>query len=174
MKDGIQIKGIKIDPKLDLYFEREVDVPPHLVWDAWTKPEHIVHWFTPVPWKTIEARIDLKPGGEFTTVMQSPEGEKFPNSGCFLEIVPNQKLVWTAALLPGYRPQPKAENGAELLFSAMILLEPIGKNGTKYIAIAIHQNEAGKVQHEQMGFEQGWSAALAQLVEYMKTGKSFG
>jgi uncharacterized protein YndB with AHSA1/START domain len=151
-----------------------VDVPPNLVWDAWTKPEHIVHWFTPVPWKTIEARCDLKPGGEFYTVMQSPEGEKFPNAGCYLEVIENKKLVWTSALKPGFRPTPNAENGADnMLFTAMIFLEPSGK-GTKYTAIAIHSKEKDKKTHEDMGFEHGWGAALAQLVEYMKTGKSFG
>jgi uncharacterized protein YndB with AHSA1/START domain len=54
----MEIQGIKIDPKLDLVLEREVDVKPELVWEAWTQPKHIIHWFTPVPWKTIEARIE--------------------------------------------------------------------------------------------------------------------
>ena len=42
----------KPDPKLDLVLERVVDVPRELVWAAWTKPEHIVKWFTPAPWTT--------------------------------------------------------------------------------------------------------------------------
>ncbi len=167
-----EIQGIKIDPNLDLVLEREVDVKPELVWEAWTQPKHIVHWFTPVPWKTIEARIDLKPGGEFFTVMQSPEGQKFPNVGCFLEIVPNRKLVWTDALSPGFRPVPKPESGAGMLFTATLLLEPTAK-GTKYIAIAKHSNETDRNNHEKMGFTSGWGTVLDQLVEYMKTGKKF-
>src|SRR5690606_34934894 len=110
---------------------------------------------------------------EFTTVMQSPEGEKFPNTGCFLEVVPNQKLVWTDALLPGYRPVQKPESGAGMLFSATLLLEATAK-GTKYTAIAMHSNEVDRANHEKMGFQDGWGKALEQLVEYMKTGKSFG
>ena len=43
--------GYAINPELDLVLEREVDVPPHLVWAAWTDPKHIVHWFTPAPWR---------------------------------------------------------------------------------------------------------------------------
>ena len=38
------------DPNLDLILERVVDVSPELVWAAWTKPEHIKKWFTPIPW----------------------------------------------------------------------------------------------------------------------------
>ena len=50
-------------PGLDLILERVVDVPRELVWRAWTTPEHLMKWFTPVPWKTIACEIDLRPGG---------------------------------------------------------------------------------------------------------------
>jgi uncharacterized protein YndB with AHSA1/START domain len=92
------------DPRLDLLLERVVDVPPDLVWAAWTVPAHVKKWFTPAPWKTVECEIDLRPGGIFRTVMRSPEGQDITNLGCFLEIVANRKLVWTVALGPGYRP----------------------------------------------------------------------
>ena len=55
----------KIDPKLDLVLERVVDVPPELVWRAWTEPKHLMPWFTPAPWKTVDCEIDLRPGGIF-------------------------------------------------------------------------------------------------------------
>ena len=38
-----------LDPRLDLKLERFVDVPRRLVWEAWTTPEHIKHWFVPRP-----------------------------------------------------------------------------------------------------------------------------
>jgi uncharacterized protein YndB with AHSA1/START domain len=34
---------------LDLTFERIVDVPPQLVWRAWTEPEFMTQWFCPLP-----------------------------------------------------------------------------------------------------------------------------
>lgn len=71
----------QLDPLLDLVLERVVDVPPELVWAAWTTPEHVTHWFTPAPWKTVTCEIDLRPGGMFRTVMRSPEGQDFPNVG---------------------------------------------------------------------------------------------
>jgi len=93
----------------DLIMERTVDAPRELVWDAWTRPELLKQWFTPAPWKTLDAEIDLRPGGAFRTVMQSPEGQEFPNSNSFLEVVRHERLVWTSALQPGWRPAPKAE-----------------------------------------------------------------
>jgi len=54
----------KPDPALDLVLERFIEVPPELVWEAWTKPEHISQWFTPKPWIVAECEIDLRPGGK--------------------------------------------------------------------------------------------------------------
>lgn len=157
----------KIDPKLDLVLERVVDVKPELVWKAWTQPEQIKKWFTPAPWKTIDCEIDLRPGGMFRTTMQSPEGQNFPNLGCFLEIVENRKLVWTGALLPGYRPAQDPTTKAGFFFTAIILIEPHG-TGSKYTAIVIHKDEAGCETHKKMGFHEGWGKALDQLVALAK------
>src|SRR5262249_41291314 len=92
---------IKPDPKLDLVLERVIDVPRELVWTAWTTPKHLLPWFCPKPWTTIDCEIDLRPGGIFRSVMRSPEGKEFPNVGCYLEVVPHERLIWTDALLPG-------------------------------------------------------------------------
>ena len=152
----------KPHPDLDLVLERVVDVRPELVWQAWTRPEHIKRWFTPAPWKTVECEIDLRPGGRFYTVMRSPEGSDHPGEGCYLEIVENRKLVWTDCLLPGYRP------GLKPFMTAMILLEPSGK-GTRYTAVAMHSSREGLESHAAMGFHQGWGKALEQLVELVKS-----
>ncbi len=156
-----QAAGMKIDPKLDLVLERVIDVPRELVWKAWTTPEHVVKWFTPKPWRTTDCEIDLRPGGIFRTTMLSPEGQSFPNVGCYLEVVPNERLVWTDALLPGYRPSEKP------FFTAILSLKSEG-SGTRYTAIAVHRDEAGRKQHEEMGFHDGWGTVLDQLVDYIK------
>jgi uncharacterized protein YndB with AHSA1/START domain len=107
----------------------------------------------------------------FRTVMRSPEGQEFPNVGCYLEIVPNDKLVWTNALLPGYRPSPPpADNAAPcdaFFFTAILLLER-HHEGTRYTALVVHKDETGRKQHEAMGFHEGWGKALDHIVAYMK------
>ncbi len=152
---------VDIDPTLDLVLERDIDVPTELVWKAWTQPEHVKKWFAPAPWTISECEIDLKPGGRFYTVMQSPEGQAFPNVGCYLEIVPNERLVFTDALAPGYRPS------GQPFFTAIVTLEPTA-TGTKYTAIAKHRDEAGRQQHEDMGFLEGWGLCLDQLIALVK------
>jgi len=150
------------DPRLDLVLERVIEVPRELVWAAWTKPEHLSKWFTPAPWTVADCEIDLRPGGIFRTIMRSPEGKDFPITGCYLEVVSLERLVWTDALLPGYRPS------AEPFFTAVVTLEPRGK-GSRYTAMALHRDEAGRKRHEEMGFHDGWGKALDQLVAHART-----
>lgn len=145
------------DTPHELVLTRTVDVSPTKLWQGWTTPELLKRWFAPAPWSVAECDIDLRPGGRFRTVMRSPEGEEFPGDGCILEVVENRKLVWTDALLPGYRPAP------EPFFTAIITFEPDG-SGTRYTARALHKDEAGRKAHEDMGFHEGWGKALDQLV----------
>ena len=72
--------------------------------------------------------------------------------------------MFTDALLPGWRPA----DGARLGFTAIIALEALGSR-TRYTATALHRNEAGRKQHEGMGFHDGWGKALDQLVAHAKT-----
>lgn len=157
------------DPKLDLVFERYVDVPRELVWQAWTQPDLLKQWFCPKPWQTIDCEIDLRPGGVFRTEMRGPEGEQFTNLGCYLEVIENEKLVWTNALQAGFRPATDvASQGCGVgPFAAVITLKTTGK-GTQYKVIAMHADEANRKHHYEMGFEEGWGKAFEQLVELMR------
>ncbi len=161
------------DANLDLSFSRVVDVPRALVWRAWTEPALLKHWFCPLPWKTIDCEIDLRPGGMFRTTMQSPEGQEFPGTGCYLAVVPQRRLVWTNALLPGFRPargaQVPGQQDQGFVFTAMVEFADAGP-GTRYSATVVHADEDGRKRHEAMGFESAWGAALDQLVALVKTG----
>lgn len=154
----------KHDPKLDLVLEREIDVPVSLVWKVWTTPEHLKHWFCPKPWQTTQCAIDLRPGGLFTSVMRGPEGQEFTNSGCYLEIVENERFVFTDTLLAGFRPSPNP------FFTAVLDLAPLGPERTRYVATAIHGNEDARKKHEEMGFYDGWGTVVTQMVAYIKAG----
>jgi len=159
------------DPKLDLAIERIVDAPRSLIWRAWTEPEHLMPWFCPLPWRVVACEVDLRPGGRFYTVMQSPTGESFPGDGCYLEVVENERLTWTNALLPGFRPIAGAaqpQSTVDFKFTATIRLESVGEQ-TRYTAVVRHADEAGCRQHAEMGFEQGWGIALDQMIACIKS-----
>lgn len=152
---------IDFDPTLDLMIERTLDVPRHLVWDAWTNPAHLRHWFCPRPWSVSHAEIDLQPGGIFLAVMRSPEGEDHPNPGCVLHVVPGELLVTTDTLLPGFRPTGGG-------FMTLVLQLESVDDGTHYRAISKHADSAARMKHEAMGFHEGWGIAADQMVEYIK------
>ena len=152
---------IKVDPTLDLVLERDIDVPVDRVWKAWTTPAHLREWFVPKPWTITACEMDLRPGGVFSTTMRSPEGEEFPNIGCYLEVTPNERLIFTDTLLAGYRPSPKP------FFTAVLQLARNGA-GTRYTAIAIHGDESTRKKHEEMGFHDGWGTVLDQMVAHIK------
>lgn len=146
------------NPETDLKFERIVDLTPAQLFAGWTTPALLTKWFTPAPWKTISAEVDLRPGGKFMTVMQSPEGDQFPNTGCYIEIVKDQKIVWTSGFGEDYRPTTD-----DFPITVHLTFEKVA-SGTKYTAIALHKNAEDKQKHEAMGFENGWGMALDQLI----------
>ncbi|MCB9912709.1 MAG: SRPBCC family protein [Planctomycetes bacterium] len=145
------------DPERDLVLQRVIPVPLAKVWEAWTTPEQLKQWFCPLPWKVVACEVDLRPGGVFGTTMRGPAGEEHASEGCYLEIVPHKRLVWTDGLGPGFRPAEKA------FMTGILELEAQGSS-TLYTATVLHANSEIRQQHEAMGFQQGWGAALDQLV----------
>jgi uncharacterized protein YndB with AHSA1/START domain len=155
----------RTDARLDLTLTRTIDAPRALIWQVWTDPEHVKKWWAPKPWTTVACELDLRPGGIFRTVMRSPEGQDYPHVGCFLELVKNEKMVWTNVLGPGYRPAV-GESGldCDMPFTAILTLEEqAGK--TKYFVRVLHRDEAGRKKHEEIGFNLGWNQCLDQLIE---------
>ena len=149
------------DPELDLVLERTLPVAPDRVWAAWTDPALLVQWFTPAPWKTVSADLDVRAGGRCITTMESPEGEQFPNVGCYLQVEPGRLLVFTSAMVEGFRP---IVAGDGMPFTGRVEISPAADGGTHYRAIAMHADKAGVEQHVEMGFHEGWGAATDQLV----------
>ena len=152
-----------IDPTVDIELVRDVPVTPEAVFAAWTDPDSVKQWFAPKPYSTSLCEIDLRPGGGFRTVMTDPDGNEMADStGCYLEIVPNERIVWTSALTAGYRPQK-----GFMPFTGILEFRPNDSGGCTYRAIAVHQDPAGKAQHEEMGFKDGWGTVIDQLVEHI-------
>lgn len=151
-----------INPKLDLVFERTASLPIEKIWKGWTDPETLMKWFCPRPWKVSECRIDLRPGGEFFTVMEGPNGERSENHGCFLEVIENRSLIWTGMMTKGFRPAPVNPMGFH--FVVQLQLTKID-GGIHYKAIVSHVDEEGRKKHDEMGFQHGWGLAYNQLLE---------
>lgn len=150
-----------LDPKTDLSFTRQLAVPRALVWDCWTKAEHIPHFFVPRPHKVTACDIDLRVGGRFNTTFEV-DGNKMQNNGVYLEIVRGEKLVFTDAYTEGWKPAP------DPFMTAILLLSEGENGGTTYTAIARHRNPETRQAHEDMGFFGGWGTVVTQLEDYAR------
>ncbi|HET9983255.1 MAG TPA: SRPBCC family protein [Longimicrobiales bacterium] len=155
--------GFAIDPKLDLVLERFIDAPRHLVWEALTKPEHLKEWYMPRPWGRVSrAEMDVRPGGIFSIDIATADGQEVPNLGCFLEVSPMERLVWTSMLFPGYRPAVFDD----VPITAIMTMESVGA-GTRYVFTALHRDESDLEKNKVSGWQQGTEIALDQFVEHV-------
>lgn len=153
---------MNLDPKTDLKLERTVAAPRPLLWECWTTPEHIKHFFVPQPHLVKDCEIDLRVGGRFNTTFDV-DGKEMKNEGVYLEIVPQEKLVFTDGYREGWKP---SENP---FMTAIIQFEDASDGGTKYTAIARHRTPEARQSHEDMGFFSGWGTVVDQLEAYVRT-----
>ena len=156
---------------LDLVLERTLNAPRDLVWKAWTNPEHLKRWFAPKPYEISELEMDLRPGGIFRLRMVGPDGfdTGHGNPGCVLEVIEGEKLVWTSALAPGFRPAEMGEGCESFPMTAVITFADAGDGKTLYRAVALHKSTADRDMHEQMGFQDGWGTTARQLEEHAQS-----
>lgn len=159
---------MQINPDRDLELVRSMAASPALVWRCWTEPALICQWFCPKPWYVSEVVLDLRPGGRFFTLMNGPEGEKVPNEGSILEVVPQSKIVFTDMMAADFAPVAVPESGAGLSFVAILTFTPSAK-GTDYRAVVRHRSAADAERHRDMGFHAGWMAAAEQLDDLART-----
>lgn len=141
----------------ELVLTRIINAPPARVYQAWTDPELLKQWFTPRPWTTPVAELDVRVGGANLIVMRDPDGKEYPNRGVYLEVVPNERLVVTDAYVSAWEPAEKP------FMTAILTFEDAGAGRTKYTARVRHWTVADREEHEKMGFHEGWGQCAAQL-----------
>lgn len=153
-------------PKTDdreLVLTRIIDVPREKLYRCWTEPALMKQWFAPKPYETPVVQIDLRPGGLSLIVMKSPEGQEIPCPGIYLEVVPNEKLVFTDAFTSAWVPSQKP------FMAATITFEDLGGGKTRYTATARHWSKEDRETHEKMGFHEGWGLCADQLAKLAAT-----
>jgi uncharacterized protein YndB with AHSA1/START domain len=140
----------------DLVLTRLIDAPREKLYRAWTEPELLKQWFAPAPYTTPMAELDVRPGGANLIVMRGPEGPDMPNHGVYLEVVPNERLVFTDAYVKAWEPSAKP-------FMTVILTFEDEDGKTRYTARVRHWTAEDRQTHENMGFHQGWGLCADQL-----------
>jgi uncharacterized protein YndB with AHSA1/START domain len=77
-----------------LSYKHMFDAPRELVWEVWTKPEHIALWWGPNGFTNTVYKMDVKPGGVWDYMMHGPDGVDWPNLISYVEVKKPEKLVY--------------------------------------------------------------------------------
>src|ERR1700686_485185 len=86
----------------ELIISRKLNAPVELVWEVWTKPEHIANWWGPDGFTNTISTMDVVPGGEWNLVMHGPDGTDYKNKSIFKEIVLYKKIVYEHISYPRF------------------------------------------------------------------------
>ena len=78
----------------ELLITRTLNAPVELVWEVFTKPEHVVNWWGPNGFTNTINTMDVRPGGLWDLVMHGPDGTDYKNKSIYKEIVVNKKIVF--------------------------------------------------------------------------------
>ena len=136
----------------DLHMTRVFDAPRRLVFEAWSKPEHVSRWFTPKPLTTPSCELDFRTGGAFRLVMRMPDGIEFPMDATFTEVTPPERIRFTATI-----------HGGVYTETTVTFTEDGDKT-----TLNVHQ--AYSVESDSTrGATQGWTRTLDQLAEHVAT-----
>jgi uncharacterized protein YndB with AHSA1/START domain len=138
----------------EVIITRVYDAPARLLFEAYSKPEHIKQWFGPKGWPVTLCEMDFRVGGRFRFAMTGPSGKQnTPFGGEYLEIVPNKKIVY--------------DNGFETKGAGrMVVTVTFDETGAGKTTLTIHtlfQSIAMRNSHVSRGFEQGTNSGLDQL-----------
>lgn len=86
----------------EIVITRVFDAPRDLVFDAWTKEEHLSKWWGPQGFTMTTQQFDMKPGGTWEFIMHGPDGVDFPNTNVFVEVVKPERIVFKHAVFPHF------------------------------------------------------------------------
>lgn len=142
----------------EIVTSRLLDAPPELVFDAWTNPAHLAHWYGPDGFTLTTKEIDVKKGGSWNFIMHGPDGRDYINKVIFIEVEKPHRLVSTHA---------GGGDTADISFQTTITFEKLG-NQTLLTMRSVFKSAAAleKVIQEH-GAVEGGKQTLNRLAEYL-------
>jgi uncharacterized protein YndB with AHSA1/START domain len=138
----------------EIVFTRHFERPRHLLFDAWTKPEHMRHWWGCAGSTLPSCEVDLRPGGAWRVVLRMADGSEHPFSGVYREIVPGSRLVYTECYENPQIGSPE--------WITTITFEDL-EGGTQLTHAILHRSREIRDGHLQAGMEEGAIQTLNRL-----------
>ncbi len=133
----------------ELLLTRSIDAPRRVVFEAWSRPEHVSRWWGPRGFTLSACEMDFRAGGRFRYVMRGPDGAEYPFDGVYDEIVPPERIVFTGTV------------GDEEIRTTVTFAEHGGRT-TLTVRQTVPSNE-----FYARGQKQGWTETLDRLAEHV-------
>jgi uncharacterized protein YndB with AHSA1/START domain len=151
---------IKETASRELSITRLLNAPQELVWEVWTRPEHITHWWGPIGFSVTTHEMSLQPGGVWRFMMHGPDGRDYPNKIVFIEVKKPELLVYK---------HTGEEETEDVRFHVTVNFEKQG-NKTKLTMHSLFDSpeELERVERE-YGAKEGMVQTVSRLEEYLET-----
>lgn len=155
----------------EVVFTRTFDAPRQLVWDVWTKAEHLLQWMGPAGAKGLHANMDFRSGGSYHYAIEFGGNEMW-GLWAIQEIDPPKKIVVIQSFSDkdrGITAHPMAPTWPRKMLSTTTFEEQQGRT-----TVAIYwepyeasQEEIDTFEAARPGMGQGWSGTFDRLAEYL-------
>lgn len=142
--------------KTSFVTRRLLDAPRALVFDVWTKPEHMKRWLGPRSLTMVLCEVDLRVGGGYRYVHRAPDGQEYGFHGEYREIVRPERIVSTFV----FELMPEHE-----ALETLILEERDGK--TLVTTTTVHKTVEARDGHLSSGMEAGMTEGYARMDELL-------
>ncbi len=144
-----------------LTIKRTFNAPVHLVWEAWTQPEHVAKWWGPGGMEVKVVEHNFQVGGKWKYTMSMPDGNEFITEGTY-SIIKELEEIFSSA---DFKPMTEGVD-IQALFAA-------DGEKTNFTFNCIHPTEEYCKQQEKMGFYNGWASVFDRLNEFVEKEVNF-
>ena len=153
--------------------QRVYDAPRARVWQAWTEPERLKHWWGPKGFTVHTCKVDLRPGGTFLYGMKAPDGSDMWGKFVYREVSAPEKLVFVVSFSDpqgGLTRHPGMENWPRYILSTVEFADLGGKTrvSVRWIPHEATEQERRTFEDGRESMKQGWGGTLDQLEAYLK------
>jgi uncharacterized protein YndB with AHSA1/START domain len=162
------------DKNAPFVLTRTFDAPRDLVWEVWTRQEHLSQWFSPKGFKIIAAKMDFRVGGTYLYGLQPPQGPAMWGKWQFLEIAAPERMMLIQCFSDengGVTRHPYAPDWPRFTKSTTTLAAQ-GDKTLFTLTWAPHEATEKEIDTFDAGrasMEQGWGGTMEQLLAYLAT-----
>lgn len=150
----------------ELVFKRSFNAPRELVFEVWTNPNHVVHWWGPTGFTSTIHEMNVKPGGIWRFIMHGPDGTDYPNKIVFREVVKPSLLTYDHGWdVEDFNNDPRK-------FEVTVTFEAKGKTTELTMKMVFKSKEARNQVVEKYGAVEGNKQTMDRLVEYLRKQQS--